>query len=117
MLMAHHQNARKNHNIKITNRSFENVAQFKYLGTTATDQNLFQEEIKMRLHSGNACYHSAQKLLSSHLLSKNVKILHDLSISSSLYNQNTGLKFMIRVPHFYVLSLQNHYAVYLHIPP
>jgi hypothetical protein len=26
------------------------------------------------LHFGNACYHSVQKLLSSHLLSKNIKI-------------------------------------------
>jgi hypothetical protein len=35
---------------------------------------LIQEEIKRRLNSGNACYHSAQNLLSSRLLSKNVKI-------------------------------------------
>jgi hypothetical protein len=33
-----------------------------------------QEEIKRRLNSGNACYHSVQNLLSSHLLSKNLKI-------------------------------------------
>jgi len=32
------------------------------------------EEIKSRLRSGNACYHSAQNLLSSRLLSKNLKI-------------------------------------------
>jgi hypothetical protein len=44
------------------------------LGTTVTNQNLIQEEIKKRLNSGNACYHSVQKLLSSRLLSKNVKI-------------------------------------------
>jgi hypothetical protein len=43
------------------------------LGTTVTNQNLIQEEIKRRLNSGNACYHSVQNLLSSHLLSKNVK--------------------------------------------
>jgi hypothetical protein len=62
------------YNIKIGDRSFENVAQFKYFGTTVTNQNLIQEEIKRRLNSGNACYHSAQNLLSSRLLSKNVKI-------------------------------------------
>jgi hypothetical protein len=41
---------------------------------TVTNQNLIQEEIKRRLNSGNTCYHSVQKLLSSHLQSKNVKI-------------------------------------------
>jgi hypothetical protein len=32
MLMAHHQSAGQNHDIKIGNRSFENVKQFKYFG-------------------------------------------------------------------------------------
>jgi hypothetical protein len=50
------------------------VAQFKYLGTTITNENLIQEEIKRRLNSGNACYHSVQNLLVSRLLSKNIKI-------------------------------------------
>jgi hypothetical protein len=50
------------------------VAQFRYLGATVTNQNLIQEEIKRRLKSGNACYHSVQNLLSSRLLSKNIKI-------------------------------------------
>jgi hypothetical protein len=74
MLLAHYQNAGKNYNIKIANRSFENVAQFKYFAMTVTNQNLIQEEIKGRSSLGNACYHSIQKLLSSCLLSKNVKI-------------------------------------------
>jgi hypothetical protein len=68
MLLSHHQNAGQNQDIKITNRSFENVSQFKYLGTRVTNQNLIQEEIKRRLSSGNACYHSVQNLLSSCLL-------------------------------------------------
>jgi hypothetical protein len=73
MLLSHHQNAGKNHNMKIGDRSFENMAQLKYLGTTVTNQNLIGEEIN-RLNSGNACYHSVQNLLSSRLLSKNVKL-------------------------------------------
>jgi len=44
------------------------------LGTTLTNKNSIAEEIKNRLRSGNACYHSVQNLLSSRLLSKNVKI-------------------------------------------
>jgi ribosomal protein S2 len=52
MLLSRPQNAGQNNNIKIGNRSFENVVQFKYLGTTVTNQNLIQEEIK-RLKSGN----------------------------------------------------------------
>jgi hypothetical protein len=46
----------------------------EYLGTTVTNQNLIQEEIKKRLNSGNACYHSVQNFSSSRLLSKNVKV-------------------------------------------
>jgi hypothetical protein len=62
MLLSCPQNPRQNHDIKIGNRYFENVAQFKYLGTIVTNQNLIQEEIKRSLNSGNACYHSAQTL-------------------------------------------------------
>jgi hypothetical protein len=74
MVMSRDQNAGQNGYIQIGNKSFETVEQFKNLGTTLTNQNSIHEEIKSRLKSGNACYHSVQNLLSSSLLSKNVKI-------------------------------------------
>jgi UDP-galactopyranose mutase len=60
--------------MKIDNSSFERVDEFKCLEKTLTNQNSIQEEIKSRMKSGNACYHSVQNLLSSSLLSKNLKI-------------------------------------------
>jgi hypothetical protein len=74
MLMSRSQEIGHKRSTKIANRSFEDVAEFKYLGTTLTDQNYIHEENKSRLNSGNACYHSVQSLLSSHLLSRNLKV-------------------------------------------
>ena len=56
--MSGDQNARRSHNMKVDNRPFERVEELKYLGTTLTNQNSIQEEIKSRLKSGNACFHS-----------------------------------------------------------
>jgi hypothetical protein len=50
------------------------VEQFTHLGKTLMNQNSVQEEIKSRLKSGNACYNLVQNLLTSSLLSKNIKI-------------------------------------------
>ena len=58
MVMSRDQTAGRSHSMKIVSSSFERVEQFKYLGTTLTNQNSVQEEIKSRLKSGNACYHS-----------------------------------------------------------
>ena len=73
IVMSQDQNAGWIHNIK-TDISFERVEQFKYLGTTLTYKNSIHEEIKSRLKSVSACYHPVQNLLSSSLLSKNIKI-------------------------------------------
>ena len=73
MVVSRDQNAGRNHSVRIDNSTFERVDEFKYLGTTLTNQNSIQEEIKSRLRSGKACYHSVQSLLSSRLLSKNLK--------------------------------------------
>jgi hypothetical protein len=43
MLLSRHQTAGQSQEIKIGNKSFENVSQFIYLGMTVTDQNLIQE--------------------------------------------------------------------------
>jgi len=74
MAKSRDQNAGRIHSVRIDNSTFEKVEEFKYLGTTLTNQNSIAEEIKNRLRSGNACYHSAQDLLSSRWLFKNLKI-------------------------------------------
>jgi hypothetical protein len=90
MLVSRDQNAGQTREIKIGNISFENVSQFKYLGTTVTNQNLIQEEIKKRLNSGNACYHSAQNILSSRLLSKmKVRIYKTIILPVVVYGCET----------------------------
>jgi len=45
MVMSRDQNAEQSHNVKIGNSSFERVEEFRYLGTTLTNQNSIQEEI------------------------------------------------------------------------
>jgi hypothetical protein len=62
MLISHHENAGQNHNIKIANRSFENMAKFNYLGKIITDQNVFHGKIKSGLNLDNACYYSVHNL-------------------------------------------------------
>jgi hypothetical protein len=71
--MSCHQTAGWNHNIKASNKSLKNMTKFKYFGMNITNQNYIHEEIKSRLISGNACCHADWNLLSSHLLSKNIK--------------------------------------------
>jgi UDP-galactopyranose mutase len=72
MVMSEDQREGQSHNVKTDNISFERVEEFKYLGTTTTNENCIQEEIKRRLKAGNAFYHSVRNLLSSSLLSKNL---------------------------------------------
>jgi hypothetical protein len=74
MVMSPDQNAGRSHNIEIDISSFERVEEFKYLETTLTNQSFIQDEIKSRLNTGSACCNSVQNLLSSSLLSKNLKI-------------------------------------------
>ncbi|KAJ4443327.1 NADH dehydrogenase Fe-S protein subunit 1 ndufs1 [Periplaneta americana] len=74
MIMSQDENIVRNGNIKIGDLSFEGVEKLKYLGATVTNINDTREEIKCRINMGNACYYSVEKLLSSSLLSKNLKV-------------------------------------------
>ena len=58
MVMSRDQNAGRIHSVRTDNSTFQRVEEFKYLGTILTNQNSIAEEIKSKLRSGNACYHS-----------------------------------------------------------
>ncbi|KAJ4426305.1 hypothetical protein ANN_27119 [Periplaneta americana] len=74
MIMSRDENIVRNGNIKIGSLSSEEVEKLKYLGATVTNINDTREEIKNRINMGNACYYSVEKILSSSLLSKNLKV-------------------------------------------
>jgi hypothetical protein len=74
MLVSYLKNAGQNQEIKIGNRSFENMSQFKYLGMTVRSQNLILEETKRILNSGSACYHSVQNSVFSFAVDKSKKL-------------------------------------------
>ena len=63
-----------NEHIRIISNPYEKVITFKYLGSSMINQNFILEEIKCRLKAANSCYYSVQTLLSSRILSKNLKI-------------------------------------------
>jgi hypothetical protein len=93
MIMSRHTNSGQNQNRRIANELLESVATFKYLGTTLTNQNDIHDEIKSRLNSGNSCYYSVQNLLSSRLISKNlkIKIYKTVILPVVLYGAKLGL--------------------------
>jgi hypothetical protein len=90
-MIIYHQNSEQNQNIRVANKSFENVVKFKYLGMKLTNKNEIHDEIKSRLNSENACYYSVQNLLSSPLISKNlkIKIYRTVILSVVLYGCET----------------------------
>jgi hypothetical protein len=62
MVISRGQNGGRSDRLKIDNSSFERAEGFKYLGTTLTNKNSIDDEIKSRLKPGDACYHSVQNI-------------------------------------------------------
>jgi len=77
--------------MKNGNSSFERLEKFKYLRATLTNRNPIQVEVKSRLKSGNACYHSVQNILPSSLPSKNIELIkiYRTTIFPALYGCKT----------------------------
>jgi hypothetical protein len=73
MLMSS-QKSGQNQDIRIANELFENVAKFKYVVTAVTNQSDIHDEMKKRLNSRNAYYHSFPDLLPSHIISSKLRI-------------------------------------------
>jgi ribosomal protein S2 len=60
MFVSRHRTTGQYHYIKVANKSFENVAELKFLGAMLTNQNCIHEEIKRSLNLRNTCYHAVQ---------------------------------------------------------
>jgi hypothetical protein len=67
MILSRHPDSGQDQNMT-ANELFENVAKFKYLGTTLINENDIHDEFKSRLNSGNACYYSVHNILSTRLV-------------------------------------------------
>jgi hypothetical protein len=63
MVMSRDQNTGQSHSMNTEKSFFESVEEFRYLGTTLTNQYYIEEENRRTLKSGNACYHSVQNLV------------------------------------------------------
>jgi hypothetical protein len=100
MVLPHSQNTGKNRNLLLSNKSFENVAKFIYLGTTATNQNCIHKEIRSTLNSVNASDHSVLNFCPpvSSLKFLRIKIHETITLPSVLYGHET-LYLILREEH------------------
>ena len=74
MITSRQQTIVQNQNIVTENLSFGKVEKLKYLRVTVKNTNDIREEMKRRINLRNACYYSFEKILSSQLLYKKLKV-------------------------------------------
>ena len=76
------------------------MEKFRYLGVTVTNTNDIREEIKHRINMRNACYYSLEKILSSRLISKKLKVnTHKTTILPVLLYGCETLSLTLREEH------------------
>jgi hypothetical protein len=73
VFMCYELTAGQNRKLKVADKSFDDVARFKYLGMTLPNQNCLHEEIESILYSRSVSHHLVQNLLFSRLRSTTVK--------------------------------------------
>lgn len=64
---------REQNNIQIDNHTIEEVSEFKYLGSTITNNNETSEEIKTRIAAGNKSFYVLKNIFQSRNTSRNIK--------------------------------------------
>jgi uncharacterized protein YgiM (DUF1202 family) len=84
-LISRNSHVGQNHFLKIGNKYLERVEQVRYLGRTLRNQYSIHEAIKSHWKSENDCYLSVKKVLSSSLLSKNIKIKIHITTQTHIY--------------------------------
>jgi hypothetical protein len=89
MITSRHPNSEQDQNVRIANELFENVAKFKYVGTTLTNQNDIHDVLKRKLNSGNACYYS----VSAYIKSEDENIKSCNFTSSAVWVRNLDCHF------------------------
>jgi hypothetical protein len=72
MVLSRHQNAGQSHTLLIKNKSFKNLAKFKYLRKTVSHQDCIHEEIKEQNTFGECLLPFCSESFSSRPLPKNL---------------------------------------------
>jgi phage host-nuclease inhibitor protein Gam len=67
-------NMRKPHNLKIGNKEFEGVSEFRYLGNIIENNNRNDRCIKERIQTGNKAYYANLQMLKSKIISRRSKL-------------------------------------------